>query len=220
MVVELSRTVARHGEPVSSYQVIRSVSEALRTILWTEISADPVTLPIVGSEQAIVFSNPAQTARDSANRLSLWLYQVVEDEFLKNQPMIRATTPDPADPRERYPDEFPPMALDLMYLLTPFAPSGEADHLLLGKAMQILYDNATTVMVNGAAGVAEELRIVFHRHTLEELTRIWDALKEPYRLSVCYQVKVTRVDSLRRSAAARVVEVPAAYGPIPEAVTP
>ncbi len=195
--------------------VIRSVSEALRRILWNAISADPVTLPIVGAEQAIVFLNPTQTAQNSANRLSLWLYQVVEDEFVKNQPMIRGENPEPDG---RYRDDFPPMALDLMYLLTPFAPSGESDHLLLGKSLQALYDNASTLMLDPAANVAEELRIIFHRHTLEELTRIWDALREPYRLSVCYQVKVTRVDSLRRPANARVVELASDYGPVPEPV--
>lgn len=200
---------------MSSYMVIRSVSEALRRILWDAISADPVTFPIVGAEQAIVLSNPTRTAMDSANRLSLWLYQVVEDEFVKNQPMIRGADPDPNDARGRHLDEFPPMALDLMYLLTPFAPSGESDHLLLGKSIQSLYDSACTVMTDAGAEVAEELRIIFHRHTLEELTRIWDALKEPYRLSVCYQVKVSRVDSSRRPANARVVVLDADYGPAP-----
>jgi hypothetical protein len=198
--------------------VIRSVSEALRRILWNVISADPVTLPLVGAEQAIVFLNPTQTALDSSNRMSLWLYQVVEDEFVKNQSMVRGSNPDPADLRSRYRDDFPPMALDLMYLLTPFAQSGESDHLLLGKSIQALYDNASTLMVDRAARVAEELRIVFHRHTLEELTRIWHALKEPYRLSVCYQVKVTRVDSLRQTANARVVELDSDYGPLPKSV--
>lgn len=200
--------------------VIRSVSEALRRILWDAVSADAVTLPIVGAEQAIVFANPTQTALDSANRLSLWLYQVTEDEFVKNQAMIRGASPDPADARGRYPDDFPPMALDLMYLLTPFAPSGEADHLLLGKSMQALYDNASTLMLDRSADVAEELRIIFHRHTLEELTRIWDALREPYRLSICYQVKVTRVDSLRHPASARVVELTSDHGPVSAEVTP
>ena len=44
------------------------------------------------------------------------------------------------------------MALDLMYLLTPFAQSGESDHLLLGKSMQALYDNATTFFVDPRRG--------------------------------------------------------------------
>ena len=33
--------------------------------------------------------------------------------------------------------------------------------------------------------------------TLEELTRIWNAFSQPYRLSVCYKVQVVSIDSAR-----------------------
>jgi hypothetical protein len=191
---------------MSTYLALSAVSEALRQILWDAIDADPVIRPIVGSEAAIVFTNPTQTARDPANRLSLWLYQVNENEFVKNQPMARANGPETL--------RFPPLALDLSYLVTPFAPSGEADHLLLGKSMQILYDNATTVLLDTANGVAEELHIILCRLSLEELTRIWEALREPYRLSVCYTVRVTRLDSLRTPTHARVIERATGFAPI------
>lgn len=193
--------------------VIRSVSEALRLILWNAYNADATTRDIVGNAEGITLLNPKQAALDSTKRVSLWLYQVLEDEFAKNQPMIPAEQPDPADPKRRHRDEFPPMALDLMYLLTPFAPTGDADHLLLGKALQTLYDNASVLVVDATADIAEELRIAFYRHTLEELTRIWDALNVPYRLSVCYKVRVARVGSGRRAANARVVELSDDYAP-------
>jgi hypothetical protein len=183
---------------MSSYMVLAAVSEALRQILWESFDADPVIRPIVGSESAIVFRNPTETARDSANRLSLWLYQINENEFVKNQPMSRSNGPD----RE----QFPPLGLNLSYLATPFAPSGEADHLLLGKTMQVLYDNATILLRDTANDIFEELRVIFCRLSLEELTRIWEALREPYRLSVCYQVRVTRIDSIRLQQHDRVME--------------
>jgi hypothetical protein len=187
--------------------VVAAVSEALRRILWDAFDADDVIRPIVGSQQAIVFTNPTETARDSANRLSLWLYQITENEFVKNQPMLRGNGHDTA--------QFPPLALNLFYLVTPFAPSGEADHLLLGKSMQILYDNATVLLRDTTENIAEELRIIFCRLTLEELTRIWEALREPYRLSVCYQVRVTRIDSERLPGHARVIERIAGFGSKP-----
>lgn len=189
---------------MSSYIVISSVSEALREIIWQAIDADAAVRAIVGSESAIVFKNPTETARDSANRLSLWLYQVTENEFLKNQPMERVN----GGSRIRQ----TPMAVNLYYLLTPFAPSGEADHLLLGKSMQTLYDNAIVILHDPVGAVFEELRITFCRLTLEELTRIWEALQAPYRLSVCYSVRVTRIDSLRESNKARVIERVGRYG--------
>ena len=79
---------------------------------------------LVGSESAIVFTNPTETARDSSNRLSLWLYQVTENEFVKNQPRLRGNGHDTS--------QLPPLALNLFYLVTPFAASGESDHLHRG----------------------------------------------------------------------------------------
>lgn len=191
---------------MSSYAVVRATSEALRRILWEQYNGDDVIRPIVGSESAIVFKNPTDTARDSGNRLSLWLYQITENEFVKNQPMLhRREQPGTQFPPQELKD-FPPLALNLFYLVTPFAPSGEADHLLLGKTMQVMYDNAVLLLRDTTSQISEELRIIFCRLSLEELTRIWEALKESYRLSICYEVRVTRVDSGRSSQPGRVIE--------------
>ena len=196
---------------MSDYLVLDAVSKALRRILWDAFSADPVIQPIVGSESAIVFSNPTETARDSSNRLSLWLYQITENEYVKNQPMLRARTqPPPADGRVAA--QFPPMALNLFFLVTPFGQTGEADHLLLGKTVQVLYDHATVFLQDAPNKVFEELRVIFCRVSLEELTRIWESLREPYRLSVCYLVRVTRVDSQRTPENALVLERSAGFG--------
>jgi len=192
---------------MSDYGVLAAVSGALRELLWEAYDPDPVINPIVGSEAGIVFSNPTVAAKDSANRLSLWLYQVTENEFLKNEPPERVN----GDTLR-----FTPLPLNLSYLLTPMTSSGEADHLLLGKSMQVLYDNAIVLLRDPVSNVFEELRIVFARLTLEELTRIWESLQEPYRLSVAYQVRVTRIDSLREQDARRVVDRSTGYGPVPE----
>ena len=181
---------------MSDYAVIRAVSDGLRDLLWGTFQSDNVINQLVQNENQIVFSNPTQTAQDSANRMSLWCYRVEENEFVKNRPMLAGPSPQE--------ERFPPLALNLYYLVTPFGPSGVADHLILGKTMQTLYDNGV-VLLQGA-GIAEELRIIFCRLTLEELTRIWESLREPYRLSICYQVRVTRIDSERLPARARVLE--------------
>jgi Pvc16 N-terminal domain len=107
--------------------VLAAVSGGIRRILWNSFAADAAVRPLVGTEEAIVFLNPTQTARDSGNRVSLWLYFIAENEFTKNTAPRRV-----ADDRE----QFPPLTLDLYYLLTPFGPSGEADLLILGRAMQ------------------------------------------------------------------------------------
>lgn len=102
--------------------------------------------------------------------------------------------------------QFPPLALNFYYLITPFATSGDGDHLLLGKTLQVLYDNSTILIVDTPNSIAEELRVILCHLTLEQLSRIWEALMQPYRLSVCYEVRVTRVDSRKTISQARVVE--------------
>jgi len=42
--------------------------------------------------------------------------------------------------------------------------------------------------------------------TLEELTRIWNALQSPYRLSVCYEVRIALIESEIRQTVSRVME--------------
>jgi hypothetical protein len=194
---------------VSDYVVVAATSRALQQILWEAFANDPLINPIISSREEIVFRNPTQTAMDSANRLSLWLHQVNENEYVKNQPMLHGNN---GHEQLRY----PPLALNLFYLVTPFAPQGdpESEHLLLGATMQVLYDNSILFLRDQTQGeqVAEEVRIILSRLSLEELTRIWEALREPYRLSVCYEVRVTRIDSKRMPQGALVIDRTAQFG--------
>ncbi|WP_158657851.1 DUF4255 domain-containing protein [Agarilytica rhodophyticola] len=190
---------------MSSYLVVAAVSDVLRRVLWEEISVDPEVRQLVPSEQDIVFTNPKETAQNSSNRLSLWLYQISENEFMKNSPMPRSASGDHQN--------FTPLSLNLCYLITPFASHSDnnmsgrdENHLLLGKILQVFHDNAIVVLRDLNIDVAEELRVIYKRLTLEELTRIWEALQEPYRLSICYQIQVSYIDSGRVSATARIVE--------------
>jgi hypothetical protein len=198
---------------MSSYMVLAAVSDALRDIVWEAIDQDDVLRPLVNTREAIVFRNPKKTAEDSANRLSFWLYRIAEDEFMKNQVPTRTgiARANGNDAGARQTSQFPPLALNLFYLITPFAPSGEAEHLLLGKTMQVMYDNAIVLLRDEANQIFEELRIILCRLALEDISRIWEALQEPYRLSVCYQVRVASVDSTRTLGHARVIERTANY---------
>lgn len=203
---------------MSSHEVISAVSIALRELLWERYATDAAIAPLFPSQQgSISFENPTETARQGVGRLSLWLYQVAENEHLKNQPPLRLAPGPAGDAAEAV----TPLAMDLYYLVTPFLPSGPdaqaivSDHLLLGLTMQALYDNSIVVLRDPARSVAEELRIVLCRLTLEELTRVWHALREPYRLSVCYQVRVVQIESRRVVPGARVVERVSGYGDDP-----
>jgi hypothetical protein len=195
---------------MSGYLAVNTVSRALRRILAAAYNADPMVNALVNGENGIVFSNPTETARDPAKHLSLWLYRITENEFMKNLP-----APAEANRRQQRPS---PLALDLSYLVTPFTSSGENDQVLLGKTMQVLHDNSSVYVRDQLNVVVDEVRVVFCRLPLEEVTRIWEALQEPYRLSVCYLVRVIRIDSTQLDDNTPVVEITTGLAPLAEAV--
>lgn len=145
-----------------SHLAILEASKFLRHTLWLGLAADPVTRGHIGnSENNIVLSNPAQPVSSNVTRtLSLWLYQVVINEHLRNAPKIRLD-----ETRERY----PPLSLNLWYLLTPSTGNDEGDQLVLGKAMQILYDESILVMQNPPGlGTSEEFHVYLAQRTIKE----------------------------------------------------
>lgn len=198
---------------MSRHDVISSVSEALRGILWEAFSTDnelqQIFPPGAMDSEIINFKQPVLKDNSATDPgfLSIWLYQITENEFVKNQPMLKGSGTGDL--------KFPPMALNLFYLITPCAfkdqnSTPNTDLNIIGKTLQTLYDNAVVYLQfkdgNGQVVISEELRIIFCRLTLEELTRVWEALQEPYRLSVCYQVRVTHIDSFRVPNSARIIE--------------
>jgi hypothetical protein len=92
------------------------------------------------------------------------------------------------------------LPLTLHFLVTPIADDTGVEQVLFGRALQVLQDHA---IVRGAdfadslAGERAELRVSLDTLSLEEITRVWDALKEPYELSASYRVQVLTIDSAR-----------------------
>jgi hypothetical protein len=94
-----------------------------------------------------------------------------------------------------------PLPLNLTYLVTPLAKDTLTEQRLLGLAMQAMHDNALL----GADFLAPQLidsgtsslSVHLEPHSLEELTRIWHALQEPYELSATYVVQYVPIVSHR-----------------------
>ena len=196
-----------------SHLVIGEVSETLRHALWLGLRSDLVTGQLVTSEQNIVLANPGQVAlpQGVVRQLSLWLYQVLPNEHLRNQPFVRRTAAGP--PATDDLQFYPPLSLNLFYLLTPSiqdaggASDQLADQRVLGRAMQVLHDQSLLYMPNRQApAAAHELHLSLAPRTVEEIAEVWEAMQQPYRLSVCYEVRAVQVDSERRLAGGRVIE--------------
>ena len=74
-----------------SHLVIGEVSEFLRHTLWLGIREDAVTSQLVTAEQNIVLTNPGQInlPQGVVRQMSLWLYQVLPNEHLRNPSFVR-----------------------------------------------------------------------------------------------------------------------------------
>lgn len=194
---------------MSDYRLIRDVTNGLRLLLEEEFA---VAVPEIDPALKVTTTPPPDGATSPEGNLSFWLYHVTENEFVKNQPLINRAPPDANSAGAQHNARIPPLAINLYYLLTPLAESKSLkDHEQLGKAMEVLYDNAI-VFLRAGNQTLHELRISLCRMTLEEHTRVWDALRAQYRLSVCYQVRVARIDSRRQRVSGRVIEQANGFG--------
>ena len=189
---------------MSKYTVIAGVGETLVDVLWTEISNDTdVDLRLViNAPENISLESPSdldKSNQDSA-KLSVYLYRVVEDPYNKNDPQV---------PGNGSSLRKTPLALDLYYLVTPRLGSARDHHIVLGKVLQVFYDRCELEGADFAASLLEgsdaRLRVILNPVSLEETTRIWQAMEMSYRLSVCYLVRVVYIDSLVETSAPPVI---------------
>ncbi len=187
---------------MSSYKVINAIGETIRVLLWSSIQNDSTIVPgVISTEPQITFEPPFRLLKDTVpdkNSLSIFLYRIVENEQMKNRPL---------EPKNTNLLKYPPLSLNLFYLISPLTNSAENDHNLLGKTMQIFYDNAHVkeAMLQGVlANTTEELRLILNPISMEDITKLWTSFARPYHLSVSYEVKVIYIDSERETEAERV----------------
>jgi hypothetical protein len=172
------------------YSVLADAGQSIINVLWEEIQLDAQVSALITTESAISLESPAALATEDSVRVSIYLYRIVEDPYLKN----KFTSVPGFGGAERK----PPLSLDLYYLVTPMIGLPREQQIVLGKIMQVLYDRA---LMEGPdlAGVlsaqGQSMRIMLNPVSLEETTRVWQALEIPYRLSLCYVVRVAMIDS-------------------------
>lgn len=191
------------------YTVIRATSATLVELLRDRISAEPGLAGFFAPAGTMVVSlaTPEEMEQAPEHGVSVWLYRVARDEHLLNTPPTRPSF-DRVN-RQRLP-------LRLHYLMTPIVgdevdvtnrPRLEQE--ILGKVIQTFHD---TPMLSGAllrdelVGTDARIGIRWETKSIEEITRIWDALESSYQLCVSYEVSVVLVDSDRPTADVPVVD--------------
>lgn len=156
------------------------------------------------NELSVTLDSPAELKLTGTGnewgKINLYLYQVLENPYAKNQPWVTSDI----SPSEQ---NYPPLAVDLFYLLTPYASDTRSAHSVLGHAMRVFHDHSIIEKPRLPAPlrlIVEQLSITLCPLKLEELTRIWNALQAAYRLSVAYQVKILLIDSENSKTVSRV----------------
>jgi hypothetical protein len=177
---------------MSHYDALQAVTRTLQHLLETHItnSGEP---GLAGVE--ILLRSPREMREDSLVGVSLWLYRVERFAHTLNKPPVREA-----------PDRIrrQPLPVNLYYLVTPITEDPADEQLLLGKILEVFNDFQTLrgpLLQAGLEGGAEEFRLTLEPLALEELTRIWDALKEPYSLSMSYLVQTVEIDAGREAQA-------------------
>lgn len=160
---------------------IGKITESLRNLLVGEMV--PVT--------NVTLISPGDTSGNN-KRVNLFLYRIIENPHLNNRDWL---------PKKGTTNQlvYPPLALNLCYLMTPFAPldpqTGLADaHGLLGEAMRVFHENAILPQSYLESGLQEgEVKVTLLPLDLEQLSKIWTALNKDFRLSVAYEVSYVEV---------------------------
>lgn len=188
---------------MSDYTVIAEVGDTLIDLLRENL--DP------SIQNSIILTSPGEIESNDNIRLSLFLYQITENTYMKNQEM---QLNDPLDPTRL---SFPPLTLDLYYMLTSHPSTGIQDktertkeeHSLLGRAIQIFNDSSIlkgSTLRGSLAENYEELHITMTNLNLDDMTKIWTTFQDtPFRPSVCYLVTPIKIDSSREKIVQRVV---------------
>jgi hypothetical protein len=171
---------------MSDYSVLGAVSSTLQALLTDNITnalAAPLNVPIY-------LNSPIEMQTSNLiPGISLWLFKVSRMAEMLNEPPERKS----ANQLART-----PLPVLLHYLVTPMATDPIARQSLLGRVLQVFNDHS---ILRGAdlqgtlANTTEQLRVNFETLTVEELSLVWEALGEPYQLSVTYLVQVAKIDS-------------------------
>ncbi len=172
---------------MSDYPVISAVSQTLRALLTANITQSSDS-QIKNVPLELLSPREMQDAHEKPG-VSVWLYRVSRMADLLNEPPQRISATQIVNT---------PLPLLLCYLGTPVSDDPYTRHALLGKVLQIMNDHA---ILRGAdlqgilMGTTDQLRVVLETLTLEELSLVWDALSEPYQLSVSYMIQLVCIDS-------------------------
>jgi hypothetical protein len=103
----------------------------------------------------------------------------------------------------------------LHYLITPITDkkqgaSPDTEQVILGKVLQAMHSHPTlrgNDLQGDFMGTGVELNVRLETMTLEEISRVWEALEGSYQVSVSYELSAINIASEREAERVSPVEV-------------
>jgi hypothetical protein len=189
---------------MSNPYAIAAVTATLRNLLQGGIKKDLFSditedgAKFSGDIQITTFTlDKANEDNRDKNGINLFLYQTAFNAALRNMDMPRQTKSGEIGQ--------PPLALNLYYLISAYGEGGNEtiSHLLLGKAMSILYDHPVlqraeiedALKESQLQNQVEHIRITSQPMPLESMSQLWMTFQTQYRISAAYLVEVVLIDS-------------------------
>jgi uncharacterized protein DUF4255 len=180
-----------------SFTAVNEVTRGLRMLLHSQL--------VQASASAVVTLLPPGEDLPAVSGVNLYLYRVIESPSSKNRPW-------PGD-RATGASTRPALGLDLSYLLTPLGTRpddasfqlGDDAHTMLGMAMLTLQEHpvlndvhipgfdADAVLPPFLLNSFEQIKVTLAPIGLEDLSKIWATINQPYRLSVAYDVSLVQI---------------------------
>jgi hypothetical protein len=138
----------------------------------------------------ITGSMPESVRDDGGCQLCVYLFHVSEDPYQKNAPLRGPRVP---------PIPYQPLSLDLFYLVTAFAGSDYVqEQIAMSIALRCFHDNPivrmdVTLPLPPPTLVKEEFTLTMEIQNVDEISRLWQAVVAPFRLSTIYKASVVFV---------------------------
>ncbi len=171
--------------------MIADISEAFRDYLQDSVS--------VVNGGSVWLGDP--TEGNNAG-VSLWLYQVSLDEFIRNGagPIVDPSAPSAGGGAPRRRSLKPPLGVNLSFLITPMNhPVASKTALnVVNQVLLTIHEAPLLPIRDSNLGLNEQVRIHVVSDNFEERHRLWDSLKDkPYRLSFTCVLRTARLFSTK-----------------------
>ena len=170
---------------MADFSIISDVSNAILKLLREQICPE-----LIQSPESIMLISPSDKNADF--QLGLYLYDIQELREYKQMDLIRMG---------KSTAKYPPKPLNLYFALfinskAQITSDAENEQRILGRAMQVLMDNAI-LYDNSGEWDEESASITFLPLSFEDKTKLWSVLSMPYQLAVYFSVSPVLLSSRR-----------------------